>query len=37
MQIDTIIAITFILLAGLGILALLLSMGYMVYGEKEED
>lgn len=31
------IDILFILLAAMGILALLLTMGYMVYGEEEED
>jgi hypothetical protein len=39
MQIDisTFTVIVFIILAGLGILALLLTMGYMVYGEEEEE
>jgi len=35
--IQTFISIVFILLAALGILALLLTMGYMVYGEEEEE
>jgi hypothetical protein len=35
--IDTFVSILFILLAAMGILALLLTMGYMVYGEEEED
>jgi len=29
--------IIFIILAAMGIIALLLAMGYMVYGEQEED
>jgi len=37
MQIDTFINILFIVLAGLGILAILLTMGYMVYGGEEEE
>jgi hypothetical protein len=35
--INTFISILFILLAAMGILALLLTMGYMVYGEEEEE
>jgi len=35
--IDNFIAILFILLAAMGILAILLTMGYMVYGGEEED
>jgi hypothetical protein len=35
--IDTFISILFIVLAAMGILALLLTMGYMVYGEEEEE
>jgi hypothetical protein len=35
--IQTFISILFILLAAMGILALLLTMGYMVYGEEEEE
>jgi len=35
--IDTFISILFILLAALGILAILFTMGYMVYGEEEEE
>jgi len=35
--IDTFISILFILLAAMGIFALLLTMGYMVYGGEEED
>jgi hypothetical protein len=36
-SIETFISVLFIILAGLGILALLLTMGYMVYGEEEEE
>jgi hypothetical protein len=36
-QIQVVIDILYIVLAALGILALLLTMGYMVYGEEEED
>lgn len=35
--IENFIAILFILLAAMGILAILLTMGYMVYGGEEED
>jgi len=35
--INTFISILFIVLAAMGILALLLTMGYMVYGEEEEE
>jgi hypothetical protein len=35
--IDTFISILFILIAAMGILALMLAMGYMVYGEEEEE
>jgi TM2 domain-containing membrane protein YozV len=35
--INTFTAIFFILLATMGIFAILLTMGYMVYGEEEED
>jgi len=35
--VNTLISILFILLAAMGILALLLTMGYMVYGEEEEE
>jgi hypothetical protein len=35
--IQTFISILFILLATMGILALLLTMGYMIYGEEEEE
>jgi hypothetical protein len=35
--VDTFISILFILLAAMGIIAVLLSMGYMVYGEEEEE
>jgi hypothetical protein len=35
--IDTFISILFILLAAMGIFALLLTMGYMIYGEEEEE
>ena len=36
-QIETFTSILFIMLAAMGILAILLTMGYMVYGEEEED
>jgi TM2 domain-containing membrane protein YozV len=36
-SIVTFTAIVFILLAAMGILAILLTMGYMVYGEEEEE
>ena len=36
MQTETTI-ILYILLAALGIIGLLLAMGYMVYGEQEEE
>ena len=36
-DIETFTSILFILLAAMGILAILLTMGYMVYGEEEED
>ena len=35
--VETTEAIIFIILAAMGIIALLLTMGYMVYGEEEED
>jgi len=35
--IDTFIAVLFILLAAMGIFAILLTMGHMVYGGEEED
>jgi hypothetical protein len=35
--VDTFISILFILLAAMGILAILLTMGYMVYGEEDEE
>ncbi|MDH4213246.1 MAG: hypothetical protein ACFFCT_07330 [Candidatus Odinarchaeota archaeon] len=35
--IENFIAILFILLAAMGILAILLTMGYMVYGGEEEE
>jgi TM2 domain-containing membrane protein YozV len=35
--IDTFISILFILLSAMGIFALLLTMGYMVWGEEEEE
>lgn len=34
---DPFVTALFILLAAMGILALLLTMGYMVYGEEEEE
>jgi hypothetical protein len=35
--IENFVAILFILIAAMGIFALLLTMGYMVYGDEEED
>jgi len=35
--VDTFTTILFILIAAMGILAILLTMGYMIYGEEEED
>lgn len=35
--IENFVAILFILLAAMGILAILLTMGYMVYGGEEEE
>jgi len=35
--VETLISIIFILLAAMGILAIILTMGYMVYGEEEEE
>jgi hypothetical protein len=35
--IQTFISILLIILATMGILALLLTMGYMIYGEEEEE
>jgi hypothetical protein len=35
--INNLIAILFIVLAAMGILAVLLTMGYMVYGSEEEE
>jgi hypothetical protein len=37
MQIETFTSIYFILLMAMGILAVLLTMGYMIYGEEEEE
>jgi len=37
MQVDTFTSILFIILAAMGIFALLLTMGYMIYGEEEEE
>jgi hypothetical protein len=37
MQIETFTSILFIMITAMGILAILLTMGYMVYGEEEED
>jgi hypothetical protein len=35
--VDTFISILFILLTAMGIFALFLTMGYMIYGEEEEE
>jgi len=37
MQADTFTSILFIILAAMGIFALLISMGYMIYGEEDEE
>ena len=37
MQVDTFTSVLFIILAAMGIFALLLTMGYMIYGEEEEE
>jgi len=37
LDIDTLTSIIFIILAAMGILAIMLTMGYMVYGEEEEE
>jgi hypothetical protein len=37
MQIEAFTSILFIMITAMGILAILLTMGYMVYGEEEED
>jgi len=34
---ETFTSILFIMLAAMGIIAILITMGYMVYGEEEED
>ncbi len=36
-DLETFTSILFIVLAAMGILAILITMGYMVYGEEEED
>jgi len=36
-DLDTFTSILFIMLAAMGIIAILITMGYMVYGEEEED
>jgi len=36
-DLETFTSILFIVLAAMGIIAILLTMGYMVYGEEEED
>jgi hypothetical protein len=37
MQADTFAPVLFIILAAMGIFVLLLTMGYMIYGEEEEE
>jgi hypothetical protein len=34
---DPFISILFIILAAMGVFALLLTMGYMIYGEEDEE
>jgi hypothetical protein len=34
---DAIISVLYIILAAMGIVALLLTMGYMIYGEEDEE
>jgi len=36
-DLETFTSILFIMLAAMGIIAILITMGYMVYGEEEED
>ena len=36
-DLETFTAILFIVLAAMGIIAILITMGYMVYGEEEEE
>lgn len=36
-SLDTINTILFLIMAALGVIALVLTMGYMVYGETEEE
>lgn len=36
-DLETFTSILFIMLAAMGIAAILITMGYMVYGEEEED
>jgi hypothetical protein len=35
--VETFISVLFILLAAMGVVALLITMGYMIYGEEEEE
>ena len=37
LDIDTVTSIIFIVLSAMGIIAIMLTMGYMVYGEDEEE
>jgi len=37
MQAEAFTSVLFIILAAMGIFALLLTMGYMIYGEEEEE
>jgi hypothetical protein len=37
MQANTFTSVLFIILAAMGIFALLFTMGYMIYGEEEEE
>ncbi len=37
LDIDTFTSIIFIVLSAMGIIAIMLTMGYMVYGEDEEE
>ncbi len=37
MQADTFVSVLYILLAAMGIFALILTMGYMIYGEEDEE
>jgi hypothetical protein len=37
MQANTFTTVLFIILAAMGVFALLITMGYMIYGEEDEE